>query len=56
MVHYYPRYRDPASRRHDRERMPEGLTEEEYFEYANVDVPDHAFKGEIAVPWLKAVL
>ncbi len=55
-VHYYPRYADPADRLHEGEPMPEGISMEEYFEYANVDVAEHAFKHEIAVPWLARVL
>ena len=31
----------------------DGLTEEdEWLTSANVDVPEHSFKGDIAVPWL----
>jgi len=55
-VHYYPRYADAAERLHEDEPMPEGLTMEEYFEYANIDVAQHAFKHEVAVPWLARVL
>ena len=38
-IHHYPRYADPAARIHDDDEIPEGLTMEEYFTYANVDVP-----------------
>ncbi len=55
-VHYYPRFADPADRLHEGEPLPEGITMEEYFEYANVDVDQHAFKREVAVPWLARVL
>ncbi|MBS3763870.1 MAG: hypothetical protein KGZ25_11280, partial [Planctomycetes bacterium] len=30
--------------------------EEEYFEYANVDVPHHCFKENVVVPWLTNIL
>ncbi|MBT3378403.1 MAG: hypothetical protein HN742_35120 [Lentisphaerae bacterium] len=53
--HYYPKYADPASRR-DGEEMPEGIPLEEYFEYANVDAPNHYFKEHLAVPWLTRML
>lgn len=49
---YYPKYADPGSRPYDDVPLPEGLTPEEYLEYANVDVPNHCFKGEVAAPWL----
>ena len=55
-VCYYPKYRTPEDRKHDSEQMPEGLTDEEYYEYANVDVPNHYFKEDVAVPWLSDVL
>ena len=29
---------------------------EEYFTYANVDVPNHNFKHAVAVPWLARTL
>ena len=36
--------------------VPEGLTMDEFFVYANVDAPNHCFKENLAVPWLDAVL
>ena len=54
-IHYYPKYSDPAAR-HDGEEMPEGLNRESWFEYANVDAPQHYFKGDVAVPWLVEAL
>ena len=36
--------------------MPEGLTQEEYFLWAYVDVPNHYFKEDLAVPWLNKTL
>ncbi len=53
---YYRRYRDPASRKHDEDDIPEGLSLDEWFEYANVDVVNHAFKPDLAVGWLREVL
>lgn len=50
-IHYYPKYADPANR-HDGEPIPEGLSEDEWLEYANVDVPCHYYKGYLAIPWL----
>ena len=55
-IHHYPRYADPAARIHDDDEIPEGLTMEEYFTYANVDVPNHNFKHAVAVPWLVRTL
>jgi dienelactone hydrolase len=51
-VFYYDKFADPASRRFDRAEMPVGITMEEYFEYAYVDVPMHQFHPQHAVPWL----
>lgn len=56
VVSYYPKYEKPEDRKHDFEEMPEGLTQEEYFEYANVDALDHSFRQNVAVPWLSAAL
>ncbi|MCD6359306.1 MAG: hypothetical protein J7M38_00495 [Armatimonadetes bacterium] len=53
---YYPKFADPASRRFDDVDMPEGLDFEEFFKYVNVDVEQHSFKYEVAVPWLKRQL
>jgi len=50
---YYPRYQDPRAREHDDEEIPEGLSLDQWFEYANVDVANHAFKPDLAVPWLQ---
>lgn len=53
---YYPKYATPDKRPLDQEELPEGLTMEEYFPYANIDAPMHHFKGNVAVPWLAGVL
>jgi len=54
-IYHYPKYYDPISRR-DYVEIPEGLTLEEYYEYANVDAPNHYFKANLAVPWLTNIL
>jgi hypothetical protein len=54
-VHYYKRYASPDRRPWDGKPIPEGLSMEEYFEYANVDVANHRFHPELAVPWLARV-
>ena len=51
-VAYYPKYATPDKRPYDDVELPDGLTPEEYFLYANVDVPEHSFKPDVAVPWL----
>ncbi|MGI5820378.1 MAG: alpha/beta hydrolase family protein [Armatimonadota bacterium] len=56
-VVYYPKYADPSERPNDGSPLPEGLAPQEYLaEWANVDVPAHCFKPDIAVPWLAEVL
>jgi hypothetical protein len=55
-VIYYAKYQDPASRLYDHKPIPEGVTMEEYFLYANVDVPNHRYHPEHVVPWLSGVL
>lgn len=54
-IYHYPKYQDPKNRLHDYEFIPEGLDMDEYFQYVNVDVPNHYFKSEVAVPWLKNI-
>lgn len=46
----------PKDRLHEHKDVPEGLTMEAFFEYANVDAPQHCFKENLAVPWLDQVL
>ena len=55
-VTYYPKYATPDKRPFDDVELPESLTPEEYFDYCNVDVPNHSFKADAAVPWLADVL
>ena len=54
-VYYYKKYSSADLRHYEDQPIPEGLTHEEYFLYANVDVADHRFHPEHAVPWLKGV-
>lgn len=42
-VYQYTKYIDPAARIHDFKPLPEGLSGDEYLEYANVDVQEHCF-------------
>ena len=53
-IHYYDRYRNPRTRRHENVdvRTLTGLTPEDYYEYNNCDPYDHAFHPESALPWL----
>ena len=54
-VRYYKRYETADSRLYDDQPIPEGLTQEEYFLFANVDVAEHRFHPEHCVPWLTGV-
>ncbi|MCP4643610.1 MAG: hypothetical protein GY851_24390 [bacterium] len=54
-IHYYDKYATPDQRPFDDAPIPEGLSDEEYFQYANVDVPFHCFRPKRAVPWLAEV-
>ena len=54
-IYYYEKYATPEQRPFDGQPIPEGLSAQEYFEYANVDVPNHRFHPELAVPWLAKV-
>ena len=55
-VCYYKKYETANARLYDDQPIPEGLSNEEYFLYANVDVAEHRFHPEHAVPWLTEVL
>jgi hypothetical protein len=50
-IHHYPKYAEPDARR-DGQKIPEGIDGEEWLAWANVDKPQHFFKGDLAVPWL----
>lgn len=52
-LHHCEQYEDPSSRKLDDVPLPEGLTYEEYFEYAYVNVSEHRFCHWHAVPWLR---
>lgn len=54
-VYHYEKYSDPQSRKLDNAELPIGITPEQYFEYAYVDVPAHRFRPNRAVPWLARV-
>ena len=54
-VHYYPMYEKPERRKYDFQEIPQGVTQEQFFEYANVDASMHCFKEYLAVPWLKEI-
>ncbi len=55
-VVYYPRHATSDLRPHDDEPLFEGMTDDEFFAYANVDAPNHEFKPETCVPWLTHTL
>jgi len=55
-VAYYPKYATEDLRPFDDEDLFDGMTQDEYFRYANVDAPMHHFKDNVAVPWLAKVL
>ena len=52
-IHYYKKYKNPEDRLHEYEPLPENISLETYFEYANIDVGNHFFKEYHAIPWLK---
>ena len=55
-VYHYKKYETADARLYDDQPIPEGLVDEEYLLYANVDVAEHRFHPEHAVPWLTEVL
>tara|TARA_R110001592_G_scaffold165803_4_gene400331 strand:- start:31 stop:837 length:807 start_codon:yes stop_codon:yes gene_type:complete len=54
-VQYYKKYATPEQRPKDTAPIEEGITMEEYFEYANVDPEFHCFRPTRALPWLKKI-
>lgn len=50
---HQPKYADP-SRRKCAEALPRGIGRDAFFAFANVDPRNHYFKGETAIPWIKA--
>jgi hypothetical protein len=55
-VHYYDRFAFEADREFDRDEIPTGISDDDYFRYANVDVPEHSFKPDKICPWLQETL
>lgn len=51
-IHYYRKYKNPEDRLHEYETLPENITLQTYFEYANIDVGNHFFKEYHAIPFL----
>lgn len=54
-IHYYDKYASPDLRPMDNEPLPEGVSMDEYFQYANVDAAYHCFRPKRAVPWLAGI-
>ena len=58
-IHFYPKYSKPEQREFDFVKIPEGITEREWMEYANCGETDgvisHYFKEKLAIPWIKKV-
>lgn len=51
-ISYYPKYADPEFRKHG--ALPlYGLRKEAYFEHCSVDAPDHSFRKEPSIRFLK---
>ena len=56
MVYYhYPMFESPEKRSYAT-TLPEGLNGKEYFNYVNVDPPNHYFKEELVLPWLDKIM
>lgn len=53
--HHYAKYADPANRQY-LDSLPEGLDRNEFFRLANVDSPNHYFKLEWILPWVRTLL
>ena len=51
-IHHYPKYVEQHNRM-DVKVLPEGLDRDEYYKLVNVDGPNHYFKSELVIPWLK---
>ncbi len=54
-IHFYPKYADPDSRK-TKGNLPEGVNREAYFDLTNVDAPNHCFKENLIIPWVKKIL
>ena len=54
-VFHYEKFASPEARVFDRHPIPEGITMEDYFRFANVDAPNHRFRAERAIPFLSGL-
>jgi len=54
-ITHYPKYADPASRTHPEDVPRQGLNGTTYFEHLYVDAPDHSFRAEPSVSFLRKV-
>ena len=54
-VYHYKKFAYPNTRKNVK-HLPEGLDRNEYFRMVNVDGPNHYFKSELVVPWLRELL
>ena len=53
LVSYYPAYRDPATRNKPGPMPWYGMTEKDYFDHNYIDAPDHSFRKDPALDFLK---
>lgn len=53
---YYPEFQEESARCYDHIDIPENLSMDEYFKYANVNAKRHFYKYETAVPWMVEAL
>lgn len=51
-IHHYPKYADLHNRM-DFNALPEGIGRDEFYRLVNVDGPNHYFKSELVLLWLK---
>ena len=54
-LHHYAKYADPATRS-GLQTLPRDIDRDTFYRLANVDGPNHYFKAEYILPWLKKVL
>ena len=52
-ISHYPMYADPVKRTHHGDLPKYGLSEESYFGYCYVDAPDHSFRKDPSISFLK---
>lgn len=55
-IYYYKKYQNPNNRLHEYELLPNNISLETYYEYANIDVNNHFFKEYHAIPWVNQIL